>query len=82
MVSLNLGEFVYSLETDRWRHEKPLYSGGLKDFFDRTYYATKEQVTDKPCAIFVTHGGGGRAVSSTTLDIAPTLCAPSIATTA
>lgn len=39
-------------------------AGGLKDFFDRTYYPTKEQVTDKPCAIFVTHGGGGRAVES------------------
>lgn len=36
--------------------------GGLKDFFDRSYYPTQGQVTDKPCAIFVTHGGGGRAV--------------------
>lgn len=32
-------------------------AGGLKDFFDRTYYPTQGQVTDKPCAIFVTHGG-------------------------
>ena len=39
-------------------------AGGLKDFFDRTYYPTQGQVTDKPCAIFVTHGGGGRAVES------------------
>ena len=39
-------------------------AGGLKDFFDRVYYPTQGQVTDKPCAIFVTHGGGGRAVES------------------
>ena len=39
-------------------------AGGLKDFFDRTYYPTQGQVTDKPCAIFVTHGGGGKAVES------------------
>jgi flavorubredoxin len=39
-------------------------AGGLKDFFDRTYYPTQEKVTDKPCGIFVTHGGGGKAVDS------------------
>ena len=39
-------------------------AGGLKDFFDRTYYPTEGTVTDKPCGIFVTHGGGGRAVDS------------------
>ena len=39
-------------------------AGGLKDFFDRAYYPTQEKVTDKPCAIFVTHGGGGKAVES------------------
>ncbi len=39
-------------------------AGGLKDFFDRTYYPTQGSVTDKPCGIFVTHGGGGKAVSS------------------
>jgi len=40
-------------------------AGGLKDFFDRTFYPTKEQVIDKPCGIFVTHGGGGgKAVES------------------
>jgi len=39
-------------------------AGGLKDFFDRTYYPTQGQVTDKPCGIFVTHGGGGKAVDS------------------
>jgi len=39
-------------------------AGGLKDFFDRTYYPTQGQVTDKPCAIFVTHGGGGKGVES------------------
>ncbi|MBM3235904.1 flavodoxin [Candidatus Poribacteria bacterium] len=39
-------------------------AGGLKDFFDRTFYPTQGEVTDKPCVIFVTHGGGGRAVDS------------------
>ena len=39
-------------------------AGGLKDFFDRTYYPTQGKVTDKPCGIFVTHGGGGAAVKS------------------
>lgn len=39
-------------------------AGGLKDFFDRTFYPTQGSVTDKPCGIFVTHGGGGRAVDS------------------
>lgn len=38
--------------------------GGLKDFFDRTFYPTQNQVTDKPYAAFVTHGGGGSAVKS------------------
>ena len=39
-------------------------AGGLKDFFDRTYYPTQNQVNDLPCGVFVTHGGGGRAVDS------------------
>ena len=39
-------------------------AGGLKDFFDRTYYPTQGSVTDKPCGIFVTHGGGGKALGS------------------
>lgn len=39
-------------------------AGGLKDFFDRVFYPTMGKVTDKPCVIFVTHGGGGRAVKS------------------
>ena len=39
-------------------------AGGLKDFFDRTYYPTQGKVADKPCGIFVTHGGGGKAVDS------------------
>ncbi|HUW60239.1 MAG TPA: flavodoxin domain-containing protein [Candidatus Bathyarchaeia archaeon] len=38
--------------------------GGLKDFFDRTFYPTQGQVMNKPCAVFVTHGGGGKAVDS------------------
>ena len=39
-------------------------AGGLKDFFDRTFYPTQGQVTDKPYVAFVTHGGGGRASES------------------
>lgn len=39
-------------------------AGGLKDFFDRAYYPTKGEVAETPCVIFVTHGGGGRAVES------------------
>jgi flavorubredoxin len=39
-------------------------AGGLKDFFDRTYYPTQGQVTGKPCVIFVSHGGGGKALES------------------
>ncbi len=39
-------------------------AGGLKDFFDRTFYPTQGRVTDKPVGIFVTHGGGGKALES------------------
>ncbi|MCK4374566.1 MAG: NAD(P)H-dependent oxidoreductase [Candidatus Brocadiae bacterium] len=39
-------------------------AGGLKDFFDRTFYPTQGSITDKPCGIFVTHGGGGKALES------------------
>jgi len=38
--------------------------GGLKDFFDRTFYPTQNQITDKPYVAFVTHGGGGKAIES------------------
>ena len=38
--------------------------GGLKDFLDRAYFPTQEQVTDKPYAAFITHGGGGKAIQS------------------
>lgn len=38
--------------------------GGLKDFLDRAFYPTQNAVTDKPYAAFVTHGGGGKAVTS------------------
>jgi flavorubredoxin len=38
--------------------------GGLKDFFDRSFYPTQGQVTDKPYVAFLTHGGGGRAIAS------------------
>ena len=39
-------------------------AGGVKDFFDRAYYPTQGKVTDKPVGIFLTHGGGGKAVES------------------
>ena len=35
-------------------------AGGLKDFFDRTYYPSQGKVTGKPYVVFVTAGGGGR----------------------
>ena len=38
--------------------------GGLKEFFERTFYPTQGQITDKPYAAFVTHGGGGKAIES------------------
>jgi flavodoxin len=41
------------------------YMGGpLKDFLDRAFYPTQGKVTDKPYAAFLTHGGGGKAISS------------------
>jgi flavorubredoxin len=41
------------------------YMGGrLKDFLDRAFYPTQGQVTDKPYAAFLTHGGGGKAILS------------------
>ncbi len=41
------------------------YMGGpLKDFFDRALYPTQDAVTDKPYVAFLTHGGGGKAMSS------------------
>ena len=39
-------------------------AGGVKDFFDRAFYPTQGSVTNKPCGIFISHGGGGRAVES------------------
>jgi len=39
-------------------------AGMLKDFFDRTFYPTQGQLDNKPCGIFVTHGGGGKAAQS------------------
>jgi flavorubredoxin len=38
--------------------------GALKDFLDRAFYPTQGQVTDKPYAAFLTHGGGGKAIQS------------------
>jgi flavorubredoxin len=38
--------------------------GGLKDFLDRAFYPTQNQVTGKPYAAFVSHGGGGKAIGS------------------
>jgi flavorubredoxin len=38
--------------------------GGLKDFLDRAFYPTQNTVTGKPYAAFLTHGGGGKAITS------------------
>jgi flavorubredoxin len=41
------------------------YMGGtLKDFLDRSFYPTQDEVTDKPYVAFVTHGGKGKAIAS------------------
>ena len=32
-------------------------AGGMKDFFDRTYYPCKDEVGGKPCVIFGSAGG-------------------------
>jgi flavorubredoxin len=41
------------------------YMGGrLKDFLDRAFYPTQNQVANKPYAAFLTHGGGGKAIGS------------------
>lgn len=39
-------------------------AGAVKDFFDRTCYPSEGKVTGKPCAAFVSHGGGGDAIKS------------------
>jgi len=39
-------------------------AGGLKDFFDRTYYPSRGKVEGKPYFAFLTHGGGGKAIES------------------
>ncbi|MCX7917349.1 MAG: NAD(P)H-dependent oxidoreductase [bacterium] len=39
-------------------------AGGLKDFFDRTYYPSRGKVEGKPYFAFITHGGGGKAIDS------------------
>jgi len=41
-------------------------AGGLKQFFDDVYIAhhAGRKVQGKPCALFLTHGGGGAAVQS------------------
>ncbi|HOK56746.1 MAG TPA: NAD(P)H-dependent oxidoreductase [bacterium] len=39
-------------------------AGGLKDFFDRTFYPSRGKVEGKPYFAFLTHGGGGKAIES------------------
>ena len=39
-------------------------AGMLKDFFDRVFYPTRGEIDGKPCGLFVTHGGGGKAADS------------------
>ncbi len=41
-----------------------LLAGMLKDFFDRSLYPSKGKAAGKPCGLFVTHGGGGKASTS------------------
>jgi NAD(P)H-dependent FMN reductase len=45
-------------------------AGALKDFFDRTFYASQGKVAGKPYAAFATGGGGGE----TALAILDRLC--------
>jgi len=37
-------------------------AGGMKDFFDRTYYPSQGKVTGKPCVIFGSAGGPATVV--------------------
>ncbi|MGA2774913.1 MAG: flavodoxin domain-containing protein [Candidatus Omnitrophota bacterium] len=39
-------------------------AGALKDFFDRTCYPSEGKITNRPYVSFVSHGGGGKALSS------------------
>ena len=41
-------------------------AGGLKQFFDDIYIANQagREVSGKPCVLFLTHGGGGKAIES------------------
>ena len=39
-------------------------AGALKDFFDRTCYPSEGKITNRHYICFVSHGGGGEAVSS------------------
>jgi len=45
-------------------------AGGLKDFFDRTYYPTQGKVTGKPCVIFGSAGGPPTVVIQSVRDMA------------
>ena len=45
-------------------------AGALKDFFDRTYYPSKEKLDGKPYAAFATSGSGG----NNALDVIDRLC--------
>ena len=41
-------------------------AGAVKDFFDRTLYPARAsgKTEGKPCLLFLTHGGGGKAAAS------------------
>ncbi len=57
-------------EADAYALGSPDYfsyvAGGLKQFFDDIYIANQagRGVAGKPCVLFLTHGGGGRAIES------------------
>ncbi|MFP3904284.1 MAG: flavodoxin family protein [Armatimonadota bacterium] len=45
-------------------------AGGMKDFFDRTYYPTQGELSDTPCGIFGSAGGTADVVIGCLQDMA------------
>jgi len=42
------------------RYPRNSFAGAVKDFFDRTFYPSQGKVTEKPCILFASGGGGGK----------------------